>query len=68
MPGQLKPTATCPHCGTDLVAIFDTHNSEGVTREYLHAKLPLRKRRRRNCFFHFDSFEAATKERRALEI
>lgn len=66
MPGRLRPTATCPHCGDGLICIVDTMRRASVTREYFHAK-PAFGRRRRFCVKTFRNLEVARMERRDLE-
>ncbi len=66
MPGLLKTCATCPKCKQPLVGLVDTTNSEGVTREYFHAK-PINGPRPAPCKTHFDDYKEAQTERRGLE-
>lgn len=66
MPGELRPDATCPCCGTEMIALVDTANWRTVTREYYHAK-PAFGRRKRKCLKVFHNHELARRERRGLE-
>ena len=66
MPGELKPDARCPMCDTPLVALVDTTNLGGVSREYFHQR-PIIGRRKRPCWKLFKNHALARRERRSLE-
>lgn len=66
MPGELRPDAACPSCGTDMIALVDTSNAQTVTREYFHEK-PAFGRRKRRCLKVFRNHDLAARERHALE-
>jgi len=70
MPGELKPSARCPHCGDNLIGIVDTTSGSlgTVVREYFHAKPSAKVRRKRRCKVTFHDFEKAQRERKGLEV
>ena len=66
MPGELKRSARCPKCRTPIIALIDTTNSEGVTRELFHVRYN-NGRRKRRCLIRYSDYETACVERRKLE-
>jgi len=65
MPGQLERGAVCPMCQIELVAIVDTSNTAGVTREYYHhAEIGYTKPK---CQRFFSNHNEARQERWMLE-
>lgn len=68
MPGILRPDSECPKCGDGLMAIVDTSNYAGVTREYYHQRGSPKARLRRKCIKRFSDHDEAATERRGLEV